>query len=207
MSRLPCLLAGLGTLALASCASAPLRYYTLVTPPAMVAASTPTAATLAFELLPVSIPAQVDRPQLVVRSGAQGMQLLNSERWIAPLADEMHAALAADLAQALPGRDVGAVPVAGKPRLRIKLDVQRFDSQPGQYVLLAGTWSVRQRDALHHASAAPTVVCTDSVREAVDAGYPALVAGHQRALATVAMHIARAARAVAEGQTAPCPAP
>ena len=201
---LPCLLAGLGALALASCASAPVRYYTLVAPPATTAA--PTATKLAFELLPVSIPAQVDRPQLVVRSGEQDMQLLNGERWIAPLADEVHAALAADLAQALPGRDVGTVPAAGTPRLRIKLDVQRFDSQPGQDVLLAGTWSVRKLDATRGANTAPVVVCTDSVREAVDAGYPALVAGHQRALAQVAAHIARAARAVADGQPASCPA-
>lgn len=205
--RIPALLA---VLALAACGSAPLHYYTLVRPEAQAAAvpaSAPAAAAaLSFELSPVSIPAQVDQPQLVVRSGAQGMQLLNGERWIAPLADEVRSALAADLAQAIPARDASGLPAGQQPRLRIKFDVRRFDSQPGEYALLAGTWSVRQLGAGHTAAGEAGLTCADSVRESVGPGYPALVEGHQRALARVAAHIAQVARAVAAGQAASCPA-
>ena len=52
---------------------------------------------VAFELLPVSVPAQDDQPQLVIRQGGQGVALLQSERWIAPLGDEIRGALSADL--------------------------------------------------------------------------------------------------------------
>jgi uncharacterized lipoprotein YmbA len=201
--RVPALLA---VLALAACASAPLHYYTLVRPQAPATAAPAAVPTLSFELLPVSIPAQVDQPQLVVRSGAQGMQLLNGERWIAPLADELRSALAADLARTMPARDASGLPAGNQPRLRIKFDVRRFDSQPGEYALLAGTWSVRQLGAGPAAAGDATLTCADSVRESVGPGYPALVEGHQRALARVAAHIAQAARAVAAGQAVNCPA-
>ncbi|MEO7072088.1 MAG: PqiC family protein [Rhodanobacter sp.] len=200
-------LALLGVLGLTACTSAPLHYYTLVAPQADSGAQAGAASApdLSFELLPVSVPAQVDQPQLVVRSGAQGMQLLNGERWIAPLADELRSALAANLTHALPARDASGLPADGRPRLRIKFDVRRFDSQPGQYALLAGTWSVRPVQGARAGQVETTLTCADSVRESVGPGYPALVEGHQRALARVAAHIAAAARAVVAGQTAACP--
>lgn len=199
-------LAAIGALALGGCASAPLHYYTLVAPqaeaPGMPGAAQRGAPVLSFELLPVSLPAQVDQPQLVVRDGAQGMLLLNGERWVAPLGDELHSALAADLVRALPGRDASGLPDNRQPRLRIKLDVHRFDSQPGSYALLAGTWNVRVVNGAH----AATVTCASNVREAVGPGYPALVQGHQRAVAALAARMAVVARALSAGHSVACPA-
>jgi uncharacterized lipoprotein YmbA len=200
-------LAGIGALALGACASAPVHYYTLIAPTAEAAgtdsAAPGAASVLPFELLPVSLPAQVDQPQLVVRDGAQGMLLLNGERWIAPLGDELRSALAADLVRALPGSDASGVPGNDRPRLRIKLDVRRFDSQPGGYALLAGTWNMRVVNGTH----ADAVTCASSVRETVGPGYPALVQGHQQAIATLATQMAGVARALSAGQRAVCPVP
>ncbi len=196
-------LAGIGALALSACASVPLHYYTLVTPAAEVPGAVPgTASALPFELLPVSLPAQVDQPQLVVRDGAQGMLLLNGERWIAPLGEELRSALAADLTRTLHSRDVTGLPANDQPRLRIKLDVRRFDSQPGNYALIDGTWSMRRVNDAH----AGAVTCTSSVREPVGPGYAALVQGHQRAIAALAAQMAASARALSAGRSAACPA-
>ena len=196
-------LAAIGALALSACASAPLHYYTLVAPSAEVAGTLPAAASaLPFELLPVSLPAQVDQPQLVVRDGAQGMLLLNGERWIAPLGDELRSALAADLVRTLHSRDVTGLPGNDQPRLRIRLDVRHFDSQPGSYALIGGTWSMRMVNGAH----AGAVTCTSTVREPVGPGYAALVQGHQRAIAALAAQMAVAARALGANQTAVCPA-
>ena len=195
----PLLLAAVAGL-LGACASAPMHYYTLL-PPAVAAAPDP-AASLAFELLPVSVPPQVDQPQLVVREGGQSVALLEGERWIAPLADEVRGALAADLVQELPGRDVGGMAAGGKPVLQVRLDLRRFDSQPGSYALIDGTWSVR----LLHGAAPASLACGSRIREAVGPGYDALVQGHQRALHALAGQIAEAARALAAGQPASCPA-
>ena len=195
-------------LALAACASSPLRYYTLVAPaPDAASGSVPSGAAnggLPFQLLPVTVPAQVDQPQLVVRQGGQGVALLNSERWIAPLGDELRSALSTDLARQLHSEDVSALPGGDRPLLRIKLDVRRFDSLPGSYALIDGSWSVRvMRGSSGQGS---TVSCSSRVSETVGPGYDALVEGHQRAIGKLAAQIAAAAQALGNGQTPACPA-
>ncbi len=184
---------------LAACASAPIHYYTLLPPPAGVPASS--ATPIAFEVLPVSVPAQVDQPQLVVRQGGQSVALLDGHRWIAPLADEIRGALATDLARELPGRNVSGMSTGDKPLLQVTLELRRFDSQPGSYALIEGAWSVR----LLHAAKPAMVACTSRIRESVGTGYDALVQGHQRALAELAVQVAGAARSLATDQSAICP--
>ena len=107
----------------AGCASAPAtRLHSLLTADARAASAAPA---LAWQLAPVTMPAQVDRPQLVVRAADDSLVVLEQERWIAPLADEMHAAIAERLVQRF---GLGA---AGTP-LRVRVEVQRFDSVPGR---------------------------------------------------------------------------
>jgi hypothetical protein len=130
--------------------------------------------------------------------------LLNGERWIAPLGDELRSALSADLARQLHSEDVSALPGNDKPMLRIKLDVRRFDSQPGSYALIDGTWSVR---VMHEASGqgSSTVSCSSRISETVGPGYDALVDGHQRAIGHLAVQIAAVAQSLGNGQTPACP--
>jgi len=201
------LLAMAAALTLAACGggSAPVRYFTLV-PPADGYVGTATqgaiaapAAPFQFELLPVSIPAQVDQPQLVVRQGGQGVAVLDGQRWIAPLGDEVRSALSADLARQLHTQDVSGLPVDGKAVLRIKVDLRRFDSVPGSYALIDAAWSVRP-------SKGAALSCTSRVQESVGQGYEALVQGHQRAVDQLAAQIATAAQALGAGQAARCPA-
>lgn len=195
------ILACAAALSLAGCASAPLRYYTLVAPAAEAPAASP--APYPFELLPVDVPAQVDVPQLVVREGGQGMLPLGGQRWIAPLNEEIRGALAADLARSLGVADLSGLPGNGAPRLRIKLDVRRFDSVPGQWALIDAAWSLRLTGG---SGGQDVLVCSSRVSEPVGAGYDALVQGHQRALAELAARIATAARAYEAGQAPACPA-
>ncbi len=192
-------------LALAACASAPTHYYTLVAPATDMppASGMASASALPFELLPVDVPAQVDQPQLVVREGGQGVALLNGERWIAPLGDELRSALSADLTHQLHSPDVSALPSSDKPLLRIKLDVRRFDSQPSSYALIDAIWSVRVMHAAHGNGA--MLSCSSRVSENVSAGYDALVQGHQRAIGQIAAQIAAAAQSLGNGQTPACP--
>jgi len=185
-------------LGLAACTSAPIHYYTLV-PPAVERPAAGASAPFRFELLPVSIPVQVDQPQLVIRQGGQGVALLGGERWIAPLADEVRGALSADLARELHSQDASGLPSSGEPRLRIKVDLRRFDSVPGSYALIDAAWSVR---AL---AGDTTLTCTSQLREPVGPGYDALVQGHQQALAQLAAQIATVAAPLAAGQHAACP--
>jgi uncharacterized lipoprotein YmbA len=202
MIRFTMRLLGAGALlTLTACASEPVHYYTLVAPADdMSSAAGP--ASLPFELLPVSVPAQVDQPQLVVREGQQGVALLEGQRWIAPLANEVRDALSADLARALNSRDISGLAGNDKPSVRIKLDLRRFDSQLGRYAMIEGAWSVRLLHGAHPAS----ISCTSRVSESVGASYSALVQGHQRAINQLAAQIAGAARSLGNGQAPVCPA-
>lgn len=206
MIRLGYRILALGSaVALGACASAPLHYYTLVppaggyAPTATQAAIAPQQAAFRFELLPVGVPAQVDQPQLVVRSGDQSMQVLEGERWIAPLADEVRGALSADLARTLHTQDVTGLPAGDSPVLRIKVDVRRFDSAPGNYALIDAAWSLRSLNG------GQSLSCTTQVTTQVGAGYEALVQGHQQLLAQLADRIALAAGPFAAGQASTCP--
>lgn len=200
MSRHYAALAAIGALAalFAGCASAPVNYYTLV--PAHSSAVNPAKSAFAFELATVSVPAQVDQPQLVVRQNGAGMALVESERWIAPLADEVRGAIAAELVGTHAGNDLSGLPQNGRERIRITIDLRRFDSQPGRQASLEAAWTLRKVPG----DAAP-LACSSRITETVGSGYDALVLGHQRALARLAGQLAGPATAMASGGMTRCP--
>jgi len=187
-------------LVLGACGSAPpLRYYTLVPPAGGEATVAPTAQPFQFELLPVTVPAQVDQPQMVVREGGQGVDVLQGQRWIAPLGDEVRGALSADLTRDFRAQDVTGLPSHGNAAVRIKLDIRRFDSVPGSYAYIDAAWSVRPLKG------GDGVACTSRLSETVGQGYDALVQGHQQAINRLAGQIGAAAAAMANGQGTSCP--
>ncbi len=89
---------------------------------------------------------------------------------------------------------MAAAPLANfDPAYRVTIDVQRFDSVPGQAALLEAEWTVR-RTAGARTRSGRTVA-----REAVQGdGFDALAAAHSRALAKMSGDIATAIRAEAE---------
>jgi len=192
--------AALGFLVLGACASTlPTHYHTLLGAAAETATSSAPASFL-IDVQPVGIPAQVDRPQLVVRDGG-GMIPLEQERWIASLADEARTALSTDLS-----RELAVTDVAGQPRpegakvVTIKVDLRRFDSVAGAYAAIDAVWSLNANEV-----AAKALVCASEARESVGPGYDELVQGHRRALSAIASRIASAARGYAATGKGACP--
>lgn len=113
---------------LAACRSDPIQFHTLM--PAPLSGSARGAGEILIEGL--SVPPQVDRPQIVIRQGNSGLAILETEWWAASLVDELRSALADQLANSNPQRKVS-----------VRLDVQRFDSIPGQYGLIDVKWRLR----------------------------------------------------------------
>lgn len=186
--------------ALTSCTSVPTRFYTLVPQASKAPAATPVAG-YRIDVLPVTIPARDDRPQLVVRQGDDRVALLENEEWIAPLADQVRSAVSAALSRRLGVMDVHGLPDAGdEPVYRIKLDVRRFESVAGRYARIDAAWSVHRKGG-----DGPAVRCNSSLEEPVGSGIGALVQGHQKALAALSGHIAGTVRAMAGGAHASCP--
>lgn len=186
--RLSCALAAAALLAACASNAPPDRFYTLGGGDAAAPAAT-TAAPLYIEVLPVTVPAQVRRSQLVVSEGPGRVDLLEHHRWAGPLPDEIGRALSLDLSAGLGALDVYRTPTpGGSVPYRIGTTVQRFESAPGAYALLDATWSVRK------AGADAVLACRSVFREPVGEGYEALVAGHRAALARLAAAIGAAVR-------------
>ena len=185
---------------LAGCGSAqPPRYHTLMPAPASTMRAPAPAGSLAWEVLPVAVPAGVDQPQWVVRTVDGSLAVLEQERWIGPLGEEIRAAVADRLTQ-----EVGAPAVSAesRKRWRIRIDVQRFDSTPGREARLEATWTLSS-DA--DAAAAAALRCRGEFVQALAAsGYLALAKGHQQAVATLADAIGSELKALNAGQTATC---
>jgi uncharacterized protein len=160
------------------------------------------ATSIGWELLPIAIPAQVDRPQLVVRAADDTIVVLEHERWIAPLADEMHAAISERLAQRFgPAHPCASDKPNAKPPARIRIDVQRFDSAPGRYARLFAEWTVATS-----AATTPALVCRFESERTVGPEMAELPAGHRRAIAALADAIAGTLTEIDAGRPVRCPA-
>src|SRR5204863_7145723 len=116
-------------LALATgCASPPSRFYTLSSTPA-TATPAPGPAILVG---PVSIPAVVDRPEIVVTIGNNEVWLDELNRWASPLADNISLAVVENLIAALATSRVAlAAQTAGfDADFPVTIEVQRLESIP-----------------------------------------------------------------------------
>lgn len=173
------------------CASATARFYTL---DSTATANDAPAAHYAVLVGPVSVPQSVDRPQFVVQVAPNRVDFDEFNRWAAPLNDGIARAVAGDLAVLLGTPDVATAPAANlNPAYRVAIDVQRFESVPGEAVLVDAAWAVR-KTAGGEARSGRTVA-----RETVQGkGFDALAAAHSRALAKLSGDIAVAIRAAAD---------
>lgn len=188
-------------LALAGCASDPVNYYTLApsSPPKAVA-SAPAGAPL-VEVLSVSVPPQIDLPQVVIRTGTGQVDSLDGDRWVGPLPDEFRGALA----QAL-SAEMGTPAIQGlradprTPVWRVQVDIQRFETLSGEAVELGAVWRARLSPEDR-----ATPVCRSDLRESIGNGVPAAVEGHQRNVAALAGQIAQTLKA-AGAAASRCPA-
>ncbi len=171
-------------------ASAPARFYTL--DPTAIPDNAP-AVRAAVMVGPVSVPAAVDQPQLVVQVGPNRVEIEEFNRWVAPVNDGIARAVASDLAVLLGTPDVATAPLANfDPAYSVTIDVQRFESVRGRWALVEAVWAVR-KTAGGETRSGRTVA-----RETVQGeSFDALAGAHSRALARLSGDIAAAIRAEA----------
>ena len=183
------ILMGVASLLGAGCASPPARFYTLNATAAI--ATTPLKVSIAVG--PVSVPAAVDRPQIVVREGANELALDEFNRWAAPLEDSIARVVADNLVALL---DTPRVTLFGQSLnldvdYRVQIEIRNFDSAPGKYVGLDAVWSVRKMKTGKVETGRTSLHTTVS-----DPGYDALAAAHSRTIANMSDDIAKAIRAL-----------
>jgi uncharacterized protein len=172
----------------AGCGSSPpSHFYTLdatATP-----GGTP-AANYAVAVEPVTIPASVDRPQMVVQAGPNQVGVDEFNRWAAPLSENIARVIAGNLSTLLGTSQVMlAPPTMLEPAYRVTVNVQRFEAVPGKSVLVEALWVVRVTKS--GTAQSGHTLAEEPVQ---DQGFDALAAGYSKALAKVSSDIAIAIR-------------
>jgi uncharacterized lipoprotein YmbA len=172
------------------CGSTPTsRFYTLS---AATAPST-TSSNLSIVVGPVSVPAVVDRPQIVVTTGPNQVRPEEFNRWAAPLQNAIARVVAENLVAMLGTPRVTLSPqtLSADADYRAVIEVQGFESSPGELAILDAVWTVRRMKDGKAETGRTTA------REAVpEKSYDALAAAHSRALARLSRDIADAVRAL-----------
>jgi uncharacterized lipoprotein YmbA len=178
----------------AGCGSSPpSRLYTLS------GARVPSAApsSLSVAVGPIAVPAVVDRPQFVVTTGPNEVRLDEFNRWASPLQDNISRVVAENLVAMLGTPRVTQFPqnASASAQFRVAIEVQRFESVPGEAASLDAVWTVRRTQDGKAETGRTTV------REpAPETSYEALAAAHSRALARLSQDIADAVRGMAESR-------
>jgi len=192
--RAAAIVAGVFLTILTGCASAPTHFLTLV--PMGSGSSAPVPAPSDLKVESVAVPAEVDQPDLVVRESDGSVALLETERWVAPLSDQIRLSL--NLALERRAAQVSAPAAAAAQSVRIRVEVRRFDAVPARYALLdsIATLSVA-------APAAGQLACETRLKVPVGAGFNALAEGFQSAIDELAGDLARQAASLRAG-TASC---
>lgn len=198
MTRRPLRPAGvvLAAVMLAGCGTSPtVHFYTLSSSatPAMADAA-PAAADPSvgpsIGLASITLPDVVDRPQFVLRTGPNQVVIVDEHRWAEPLKSEIPRVIAENLSRILGVKQVWSYPQTGaeSAEVRVYVNIQRFESVPGETALIDASWTVRR------GTSAPATGRSLAKEAANGSGYDSLAAAHSRALATISREIAKAIR-------------
>ncbi len=117
---------------------------------ALVEPSTaPVAGGQLVGILPVRLPAYLDRPQLVTSMAADQVRLDEYARWAEPMPAAVTRTLAENLAMLLPESRVVRYPwPAGEPmRCRVSVELRALGAQADGWVRLEGRWALLPDDA------------------------------------------------------------
>jgi uncharacterized protein len=180
-----CMAAALAT----ACLSPPAQFYTL----SAVADAGAPPLNASIMVGPVAVPATVDRPQIVVTTGANQVSIDEYSRWASPVQDNIARVVAENLVIMLgtPRITLASSPLGAETDYRVQIEVRTFESVPGKDAALEAVWTVRRiKDGR-------TETGRTSTREPVRGdGFDALAAAHSRALGKMSEGIAAAVRAL-----------
>ena len=177
-----CAVAALGW----GCAAPPSHFYTL----SPIATPVSMSAEISVVVGPVSLPAIVDVPQIVVSTSPNEVSLDEFNRWASPLQSNIQRTVAENLVALLGSARVTQF-LSPDSDFRVAIEVQRFESTPGDSAVLDAAWVVRR------AKDGKVENGRTTVREATpEKGYDALVAAHSRAVGRLSQDIADAVRAL-----------
>lgn len=191
MTRLPFSALLLASLTLvAACTGTPVtRFYSLASiAPPLSESPRPPGQGLAVAVGTVSLPAYLDRPQMVTRPGVYAVNLAEFDRWVEPLQDMVPRVIAENLSILLGSDQVLLAPRRRLPGLNHQVDVaiDRFDLDDQERVVLAARWDLIDRGRDEVISSRRLTL----TEPAADRSFEAIAAAMSRALALLSRDIA-----------------
>jgi hypothetical protein len=125
-----------------------MHYYTLAEAPASGRLAVPDD-TVPIRLDRVTIPTELDRSQIVRRLDPTQLQIVEADRWAAPLDETIRRVLSNDLAARLaPGTVANSnEPSVGEKRQLLAVDISEFYGDPACAVTLRAAWTLKQSDS------------------------------------------------------------
>jgi hypothetical protein len=138
---------------------------------------------------PVTLPAYLDRPQMVIRAAPDLIEVREFEQWGEPLRDGVTRVVAVNLARLLPGSRVVAFPWRSTEAIgcQVILDIGQMDGPAGGSVALDARWRVLDRSG--------SEVAARVSRLSEPAGTGTTAAAMSRALGVLSHDIARELKA------------
>ena len=143
---------------------------------------------LAIGVGPIEIPKTIDRPQIVIRTGPNRLEVDEFHRWAGSLREDFMRVLATNLSILLQTNWVATHPWEDyfQPTYRIVLDVQRFDGSPGEEMVLNATWTITGHDGRNALLVRKSII----TQPVSGKDYEAFVSAKSRVLATFSREIA-----------------
>ncbi|MFZ1416463.1 MAG: PqiC family protein [Defluviicoccus sp.] len=180
----------LASLTLAGCSATPTpRFYSLasVAPPASESPR-PAGQNQSVAVGSVTLPAYLDRPQVVTRSGVYAVDMAEFDRWSEPLQDMVPRVIAENLSILLGSDQVYLSPRRNLPGLTHQVDIaiDRFDLDDQDRVVLAARWDLVERSHDEVVSSRKVTI----TEAAADRSYDTIVAAMSKALALLSRDIA-----------------
>ena len=183
-------LASLCLALLAGCGvTKPSRYYLLTPAEAQTAGAVRTPSP-AVGIGPVSFPAYLDRPEIVLRTGDNELNYAVTDRWAEPLKTAFNRTIAENLSIMLPTDHTVVHPWPRSTALdfQVIVDVTRFDADAGGSVILTAGWElIRFSDSSVMQRSKATYTET-----AGSTGYPSIVAAQSRVVERLSLDVAAA---------------
>ena len=181
-----------GGLALAGCATSPATRFYVLAPVSLDAIEpAPAAGGSTIGVRSIELPDELDRPQIVTRTGPNTVHVAEFDRWSGSLRDGARQLVAANLATLLPGDRVAVYPWTPGTSVdrQVIVEITRFDGELGGRCVLRARWRV-----LGGRGTPPSVYGESVLSEPSGSDYAALVAAQSRLLGALSLEIARAIR-------------
>jgi uncharacterized protein len=179
-----------GLATLTGCGASPTtRFYTMMPVATPATAPAPANHAVTVGIRAVDLPAELDRPQIVIRTGANTRELAEFDRWSAPLRDSVARVLAENLSILLATQHVAVYPWPPGTAVEheVMVDVTRLDAELGGPCALDARWRVVTRNGTTR-----PIYGRSTLNEVAGTDYSSLVAAQSRLFGALSAEIAAA---------------